>query len=213
VRTRQVCQCENPQVERYDAVVLAGGGGRRLGGVDKAGIRVGSRSLLGHALRAVRGAEHVVVVGPARALPDGVRLVSEDPPGGGPVAGIAAAIGSLRSALVVVLACDMPLVTGATIERLVAACSPGEPGAPAPRPDLDGALLVDHEGRRQYLAAAYRVGALRRALSGLGPPDGQPMRRVVHCLTVTEVATDPEVTLDCDTWDDVERSRDLLEDP
>jgi molybdopterin-guanine dinucleotide biosynthesis protein A len=213
VRTEQVCQCEDPRVEAYDAIVLAGGRGQRLGGLDKAELEVGSRRLLDRALEAVRGADRVVVVGPARVLPSGVTSISEHPPGGGPVAAIAAAMPCLRSSLVVVLACDMPLVTAATVERLVAASAPAGPREIAAGASTDGTLLVDGAGRRQYLAAIYRVAALTRALSELGSPEGQAMRRVVHRLTVAEVATDPEVTLDCDTWDDVERSRSLLEDP
>src|SRR4051812_33904528 len=34
----------------YDAIVLAGGGGRRLGGVDKATLEVGGRTLLDRVL-------------------------------------------------------------------------------------------------------------------------------------------------------------------
>jgi molybdopterin-guanine dinucleotide biosynthesis protein A len=187
----------------FDAIVLAGGGGRRLGGADKAAVQIGTRSLLDRSLDAVHGAAHIVVVGPARELPDGVLGTCEDPPGGGPVAGIAAALTGLRSSLVVVLACDMPFVTAMTVERLVA-CA-GEPGT-------DGALLVDQDGRRQFLAAVYKLPALRWAIRAVGRPEGAAMRQVVRRLTMTDVPTDPEVTLDCDTWEDVERSRDLLEE-
>jgi molybdopterin-guanine dinucleotide biosynthesis protein A len=199
-------------MEGYDAIVLAGGGGRRLGGVDKARLAVGSRSLLDRALDAVRGAHQVVVVGPARELPQPVSIVREDPPGGGPVAAIAAALPLLRSGLVVVLACDMPFVTAATVDVLVTACTAGGPGEDTCLHRADGAQLVDGDGRRQYLAAAYRVPALARAVSAAGPSHGQAMRHVVRDLTIVECPTDPEVTLDCDTWSDVERSRDLLED-
>ncbi|WP_240497415.1 NTP transferase domain-containing protein, partial [Streptomyces hirsutus] len=40
----------------YDALVLAGGGARRLGGADKPGVRVGGRSLLDRVLAACSGA-------------------------------------------------------------------------------------------------------------------------------------------------------------
>ncbi len=53
----------------YDAIVLAGGSGRRLGGVDKADIRVGEQTLLDRALDAVAEATKRVVVGRPRALP------------------------------------------------------------------------------------------------------------------------------------------------
>jgi molybdopterin-guanine dinucleotide biosynthesis protein A len=199
-------------MDGFDAIVLAGGEGRRLGGVDKAGLAVGSRSLLDRSLEAVRRAHQVVVVGPARDLSGKVSVVREDPPGGGPVAAIAAAMPQLRSGVVVVLACDMPFVTADTVEVLVTACRAGRPGERTDPNRVDGAQLVDSEGRRQYLAAAYRVPALTRALREAGPSHGQAMRNVVSGLTIVECPTDPEVTLDCDTWSDVERSRDLLED-
>ncbi|MGI8623834.1 MAG: NTP transferase domain-containing protein, partial [Solirubrobacteraceae bacterium] len=76
----------------FDAIVLAGGRGRRLGGVDKAALRVGDKTLLTRALDAVAGASRQIVVGPPRSLPDGVVGVSEEPLGGGPVAGLAAGL-------------------------------------------------------------------------------------------------------------------------
>jgi molybdopterin-guanine dinucleotide biosynthesis protein A len=194
----------------FDAVVLAGGSGRRLGGLDKAALRIGRLPLLDRALDAVQGASRIVVVGPPRAVPSGVLVVSDRPPGGGPVAALAAAAPALRSALVVVLACDMPFVTAAAVERLLAACDPTDAGPDAP--GVDAALLVDGVGRRQYLAAAYRVPALTRVLAEAGSPYGRSMRNLVGRLTVAEVAANPEETLDIDTWDDVERSGALLED-
>ncbi|MYU19520.1 NTP transferase domain-containing protein, partial [Streptomyces sp. SID8361] len=50
----------------YDAVILAGGAARRLGGVDKPALRVGGRALLDRVLDACRGAGRTVVVGPRR---------------------------------------------------------------------------------------------------------------------------------------------------
>ncbi|XVV06848.1 molybdenum cofactor guanylyltransferase [Actinosynnema sp. CA-248983] len=67
--------------DTWDAVVLAGGRGSRLGGVDKAAVEVGGRTLLDHALDAVRGARRTVVVGPEKPVP-GVVWTREEPPGG-----------------------------------------------------------------------------------------------------------------------------------
>jgi molybdopterin-guanine dinucleotide biosynthesis protein A len=197
-------------MQRFDAVVLAGGGGRRLGGLDKAALTIGRIPLLDRALDAVAGASRIVVVGPERDVPSGVLVVSDEPAGGGPVSALAAAVSTLRSELVVVLACDMPFVTSAVVERLLTACEPL--GADPDVRLVDGALLVDGDGRRQYLAAAYRLPALTRALGDAGSPYGRSMRSLVRRLTVAEVAADPEETLDIDTWDDVERSGALLED-
>src|SRR4029079_9730524 len=80
---------------RFDAVVLAGGRGRRLGGPSKPEVVVGGRALLDHALAAVAAADRVVVVGPSGLARPGIPRVLEDPPDGGPVAGLAAGLAYL----------------------------------------------------------------------------------------------------------------------
>ena len=78
---------------RHDAIVLAGGTGRRLGGVLKPQVTVRGRRLLDHVLDATAQARRVVVVAPETVpVPDGVVRTLEDPPHGGPVAGIAAGL-------------------------------------------------------------------------------------------------------------------------
>jgi molybdopterin-guanine dinucleotide biosynthesis protein A len=198
------------RMSAYDAIVLAGGGGRRLGGVDKAEIRVGETTLLTRALDAVQEASRRVVVGPPRSLPFGVVRVQEDPPGGGPVAGLAAGLGEVREALVVVLACDMPFVDIELVTRLVTLARPL--GSATQHPSTDGALVVDEQGRRQPLAAVYRTTSLRTAVSGLGTTSGAAMRQLTAGLSLIEMTTAPHTALDCDTWEGVARSRQLLEE-
>ena len=94
----------------YAAVVLAGGTSARLGGVDKAGIELAGRTMLEHALAVVAGATEVVVVGEEVPTSRPVTFVREDPPRGGPAAGLlagAAALSRTPDALAV-LAVDMP---------------------------------------------------------------------------------------------------------
>lgn len=201
------------------AVVLAGGRGSRLGGVDKAAIELAGRTLLERALGAVAGATPIVVVGPERRLPPDVIGVQEQPAGGGPVAALSAGLAALHDhvssvagyggpagesvpELVVVLACDMPFVDTIAIGRLVAAA--GESS------DTDGAAFVDVDGRRQHLAAAYRTANLGKALTEIGTIDGAAMRDVVRRLTMIEIRADPETTLDCDTWPDVRRTQAIV---
>ncbi|MBA2559128.1 MAG: NTP transferase domain-containing protein, partial [Propionibacteriales bacterium] len=50
----------------YAAIVLAGGSGRRLGGVDKGSLVVGGKTLLERALAAVAEASCRIAVGPPR---------------------------------------------------------------------------------------------------------------------------------------------------
>ncbi|PBO19632.1 molybdenum cofactor guanylyltransferase, partial [Streptomyces albidoflavus] len=52
----------------FDAVVLAGGGARRLGGVDKPGLRVGGRALIDRVLAACGQARMTVVVAAPREV-------------------------------------------------------------------------------------------------------------------------------------------------
>jgi molybdopterin-guanine dinucleotide biosynthesis protein A len=188
------------------AIVLAGGAGSRLGGVDKAAIDVAGRTLLDRALAAVTAADITVVVGPPRDLPASVLGTQEQPPGGGPVAAVAAGLSMLSdhgddNGLVVVLACDMPFLDAAAVGRLVSTAHEHS--------DQDGAAYVDENGRRQYLAAAYDISRLRSAIGSLDEVDGAAMRHVVERLTIVEIAADPEITLDCDTWPDVRRSHEL----
>jgi len=198
-------------MQTYDALILSGGQGRRLGGVDKASLVVGGDTLLGRALSAVAGAERIVVVGrPFSPLPPGVRVVSEDPAGGGPVAAIAAGMVYVESRVVVILACDMPLLTASAVDNLVAPLAETSDEADEP---TDGVNLVDDGGHRQPLAAAYRSSALRLALRELRTPANASMRQLVSHLTIAELKADPSTTLDCDTWSDVERCGELLNSP
>ena len=189
----------------YDAVVLAGGAGQRLGGVDKAAVDLGRQTLLDRALAAVAVARDVVVVGPDRLLPPGVLTTCEEPPGGGPVAAIEAGLALVSQPLVFVLACDMPLVTQARVQRLIDVLAAME------STEGDVALFVEGS-RRQPLAAAYRTDPLRAALAALRPTRGHAVRDLVALLTVVEIPADPGSTADVDTWADVARSRMLLED-
>lgn len=186
----------------FDAVVLAGGTARRLGGVSKPDVELAGRRLLDHALDAASGARRVVVVAPPSvAVPPGVLRTLEDPPHGGPVAGIAAGLGALEDddgvssptpSLVLVLACDVPGAAGAVPDLVrVAAASPG------------GACLVDAAGHRQGLVGVYRRQGLRARLAELGGGRDVSVRALLAGLPLTEVRARETETADVDTWADL----------
>lgn len=181
------------------AVVLAGGGGARLGGADKASIEVGGRTLLDHALAALADVDEVVVVGPEIPTSRPVTFMREDPAGGGPAAGLLAGIRRFARTptWVVVLAVDMPLVSRDTVRRLTDAARD------------DGAVLVDASGHRQTLCAAYSLAALERAADD-GAGHGLSMRRLVADLRLVEVAATAGETRDLDTWEDLVALREAL---
>lgn len=191
-----------------DAIVLAGGRSSRLSGVPKSQLLWHGTTLLqntvGVALHA--GARHVVVVGPDAAGQDApgrdprVRFVREDPPFGGPAAAVAAGTSALDSSqstadVVLVLACDMPEVSGA-VSMLVGSL---------PLRSGQGALMLDSAGMRQPLTAVYSRRALADAVDGFRASDtldGASMRSLISSLDLLEL-TDPDgSTRDVDTWTD-----------
>ena len=193
----------------YDAVVLAGGAARRLGGADKPGLRVGGRPLLDRVLGACADAGTTVVVADPRPTARPVRWAREDPPGAGPVAALDAGLRHTTAEVVVVLSADLPFLEVATVRRLLTALRSS--GA-------EGVLLTDADGRDQPLVAAYRASALRRELAALtsavsisgsaagGGLTGLPLRRLTAALDLTRVP-DPVASFDCDTWDDLATAR------
>ncbi|MFI0810757.1 NTP transferase domain-containing protein [Streptomyces echinatus] len=185
----------------YDAVVLAGGAARRLGGADKPGLRVGGRALLDRVLAACADARTTVVVAAPRPTARPVRWAREEPPGGGPVAALEAGLRHTTAGHTVVLSADLPFLERGTVERLLTVLQ--DTGA-------DGALLTDADGRDQPLVAAYRTAALRRELTALATTHdgltGLPLRRLTGALRLTRVP-DPLASFDCDTWDDIAAAR------
>jgi molybdopterin-guanine dinucleotide biosynthesis protein A len=219
-----------------DVIVLAGGRARRLGGTSKPDVRIGGRTLLERVLAAAAGAAGIrpgdpvaprieasrqrsaqpqiraVVVGPAELaaapVPPGleVRVTSEDPPFGGPVAGLAAGLAALEDgtteAPILVLACDLPFAStavGPLLARYAALAL-----------DEDGAC-AEHEGRLQWLAGVYRRDSLRRALAALGTVRDASVRALMAPLRL--VAVPGLDARDVDTWGDVASARDEAGQP
>ncbi len=175
------------------AVLLAGGAGSRLGGVDKALLVVAGETLLQRALRALDGLE-LVVVGPPRDLA-GVRIVREEPARSGPAAAVLAGLAALPAVdEVLLLAVDVPRLPEA-VPLLVAA-------APGP----DGVVAVDGGGREQWLLGRYSTPALRAAGRALGEPAGRPLRALLGGLDTARLRLPPGVAADVDTVADARRA-------
>ena len=185
---------------RFDAIVLCGGSSRRLGGADKAAVVVGERTLLDRALDAVAAARTTIAVGPQRPTERDVSWTVEDPPGGGPVAAIAAGLKQVMTDISVVLGVDFPFVGPAHVTRLLASLEGDRIGRDGI--GRDGAIYVDETGRHQFLVGAYRTDALRAALTGRAA-QGMAVKDLILDLDLVLLA-DPRATQDVDTWADVE---------
>jgi len=193
---------DRPAPADLGGIVLTGGSAVRFQGADKASIEIAGRTLLEHALGALAEVAEVVVVGDEVQTSRPVSFLREDPAGGGPAAGLLAGLAGFprMPGRVVVLAVDMPLVTTATVRRLALAA--GE----------DGALLVDDDGRRQYLCAVYRTQALLAAAPPLEERHGLSVRRLVEGLQLAEAPATAGETQDVDTWEDLLALRGRMED-
>jgi molybdopterin-guanine dinucleotide biosynthesis protein A len=170
------------------ALVLAGGRASRLGGVDKPALELGGASLLARVVAAARagGAQAVVVAGPERpGLP--VAWAREDPPFGGPAAGLAAALPLLDADWVLLLAADLRRPAD-----VVAALGSAPRGA-------DGCLLADADGGPQWLCGLYRTEALHAAVTALGDPSGASLRRLLTGLRLLRHPVASELVADVDT--------------
>lgn len=188
-------------VPPFDAVLLAGGRASRMGGIDKTALVAAGQALSDHAVAAAAGARTLVLVGlrDGRTAPSGVVQVREDPPFGGPVAGIAAGMAAVAAPApwTLVLACDL-VRPEAAAERLLRAA--GDAG------DTDGLVAVDEDGRRQPLLALYRSAALRAAVRALGDPDGAAVRRLTADLQLVEVPLPDALCADVDEPADAARA-------
>jgi len=180
-----------------DAVVLAGGRSSRLGR-DKAAVEVAGVPLLDRVLRAVAPVcGRVVVAGPARQLAPGTLAPGrpdpvwcrEDPPGGGPVAAVSAALPHVAADRVFVLAVDLPFLTARAL-RALAGAGPS-------------AVAVDAAGRDQGLLGVWETARLRAALPD--DPAGRSWHAVTRDIGIVRVRLpgDPAPETDCDTAADL----------
>ena len=111
------------------AAILAGGRARRFGGADKASLPVGRARILDRqlaALSAVAGDICIVSNDPERYAGIGVRVIPDAIADAGPLGGIYTALLDAVHDRVLVIACDLPFVTAALLERLIAESDSGD---------------------------------------------------------------------------------------
>lgn len=189
---------EGGNLDPFDAVILAGGSARRLGGVDKPGLVLAGTTVLERVAVAAGAAARIVVVGPHRFRPT-AHYVREEPAGAGPVPALRAGIAQVRSSWVALLAGDMPLLTAHSVSQLRrSAHAHGSAG---------GAVLVDGDGRYQWLAGMWATAPLRDAL---GKYSESSLRGLLAPLDPTPVPAPETTSIDCDTPEELELARRLL---
>jgi molybdopterin-guanine dinucleotide biosynthesis protein A len=193
------------------ALVLAGGWARRLGGADKPGIAIAGQPMVTAvaAAAAGAGAGQLVVVGPprpglagdlaARGYTVAVEFITEQPPGAGPVPALRAGLQLVAAPWLFLLAADLPFLRDSHLRALLTA---------ARERRASGAMLVDDQGRPQWLASCWRTADL----AALASYQGSSLGGVLGPLRPVEVTVAPDQAppwLDCDTPQDVAAARAL----
>ncbi len=187
-------------------VVLCGGTSKRLGGVDKTRQLLGCETVLDRLLSDLPPHWTVCCVGESRPTSRPVLWTREQPPGGGPVAGLAAGLQALDRCVqpapqLVVLAGDQPFA-GEFAVSLAQDLS-------ARPQDVDAVAATDPsdpDRRAQWLLAAYRSQALRARLAQ-GPVADAGVQATLGSLRVQRVPADTATLLDVDTPEALERAR------
>ena len=179
-------------------VVLAGGGGRRIGG-DKAMVELEGRPLLFYPLAVLRAVlDEVAVVAKQSTIlpaldPDVAIWLEADEPRH-PLAGIVHALRCARGRPVMVVAGDMPFVTRGLVAALARERSRG---APAVVPRASGSLqplCARYDPRALTALAACDFGApVRDVVAALSPrivdwPDDEPFFNVNHPEDILQAA-------------------------
>jgi molybdopterin-guanine dinucleotide biosynthesis protein A len=173
------------QADRVTAAILVGGRARRLDGRSKPALVVGQQTIADRLLDAIRRADipTVLMVGPwSGAIAPGVRHVPDVVGPVGPLGGLYSALLVAATPIVVVLAGDLPFVSGPLVRRLAAV--PEGRDAVVPRDDRGWHPLS--AGFRRTAAAHVKAqldrGSLRviDALAGLqvDPIGGDQLRQL-----------------------------------
>ena len=185
------------------AVVLAGGESRRFGS-DKLAADLEGRTVLDRALDGLPPEAAIAVVGPQRPIDRAAAFLREDPPGGGPAAGLVAGLtwatdrGAER---ILVLPGDAPGAGRAARLLLAALDAPG----------VTAAVGSDGSGREQVLQLALLPSAAYAliAAAGVDRGHGQSVRRLLARLTPAPqpVPLPEELTDDIDTVEQLRHFR------
>ena len=167
-------------MKTWSAIVLSGGTNKRFGS-DKSQALLHGVTLLDHVLSYIPDNIKTVIVG---------KDVFEEPPLGGPVAGIARGLQEIDTEYVGIAAVDMPYGSSLFIELLALIKD-------------DAVMPVDSKGFKQPLCGIYRRGALLTAIEKLGDPHGQSMRALCDLLIINQVPVDMSALIDIDTPEDL----------
>ncbi|MDP9000298.1 MAG: molybdenum cofactor guanylyltransferase [Myxococcota bacterium] len=183
------------------AGIFVGGRGTRMGHVAKGLMRTADGMSIVERWRMMleRLGIRVVLVGVADAYVGlGIEALPDEPHGIGPLGGLVALLRSATEGVVLALACDMPFVSSAIVERLIAAPS--------------GAVIVAprSDGRWEPLCARYDVARVLPMARALSRNTDHSLQRLLDDAGAIELPLAPHEVNELRDWDtpgDVTSSR------
>ena len=203
----KMADVEKPVCDDVTVFVLTGGKSERMGS-DKALLRLPSgETLLERALAVGASVARETRISGSRDKYAGYawagEIVEDLYPGQGPLAGIQAALKSSATDWNVMMAVDMPLVSGELLAWLIARAK--ESGAVVTVPRAKG-------GRYETLCGVYRkefcevaASALQEARNKIDPLYAQVKMRVLEPEEMAAAGFGPELFENCNTKEDLQR--------
>jgi molybdopterin-guanine dinucleotide biosynthesis protein A len=193
-----------------EGFILAGGANSRIGR-RKASLKLGGRSLIEIAqsdLSAITDDIRVVGEKSADDVADGLEWIADIRSGEkSSLLGLTTALANCKKAWAFVLACDMPFVTGALVERI----------APFRDDIVDAVVPVQADGRLQPLCAMYRRDACLEKAMEMLKAGKRSLHSLIDYLNAKRIEFDEIADLDgselfftnINTPEDFERAKNL----
>jgi molybdopterin-guanine dinucleotide biosynthesis protein A len=178
-------------MSRALAGVFVGGSGTRMGGRPKGLLRTADGVTLVERLRRVLegvGAEVVLVGASDEYAAMGLASVADDPPGVGPLGGLAGLLRAAGDRPTLAVACDLPYVGGTLFERLLRA-------APA------AVVAPRREGRWEPLCARYEPSGVLPVITRLLAARRHALQALLDEARAVALPLSPEEALELRDWD------------
>ncbi len=126
---------------------MAGGIGKRMGGLDKCALRLGDKTFLELLTEALSGFSEILLSGYdiSETGDTKLRSVADVVPGFGPMGGVYSVLLASESDALLIISCDMPLFSKSLAEKLVSAMDEG----------TDALICLSMSGRKNPLCGIY----------------------------------------------------------
>ncbi len=183
------------------AIILAGGRGRRLGGIDKGLLELNQRPLIEYVIDSITPQVVSLAISANRNQDKysgyGVDVIADlKRDYQGPLSGMASVMNSVRTSHVLVVPCDMPGLPADLVQRMTAALN-----------NSGCEIVVVHDGRRIQNVVMLMATKLHKELNTFLASGGRAIKDwlAIHDIAVADFNGSEEQFGSINTQDDVDR--------